>query len=397
MSSIEVSQAALFDYTSLYPETRVFVQEKALAIHARLKRAAEDVIAIGQDLIEVKLHLGHGQFLSWLQAEFEMTDRHARNFMNVASRFSSKSEIISDLPVTVIYALAAPSTPDTVIEMVATGQIEPTLPAIREAKQPSFSLIQHGMGQSDVVTWNTPREVIERVITLFGEIDLDPCSNSHDTPNVPARTIYTEEDDGLAQKWHGKIYLNPPYGNEIGKWVKKLLEEYEQGRVEEAVALLPGRVDTIWFQPLYQFVMCNVRGRLKFSGAENSAPFPSVIVYLGKRVDAFIEAFKDAGPIMGRANVEEMEEDAPADPVFVPSEESDIDHRQEEFRPRYTGPSDQCHACGSRAGNILGDRVGDFITSTYRGYLCTLCSRIAYLNCTSERLRQMADYLDRWG
>jgi hypothetical protein len=64
-----------------------------------------------------------------------MTDRHARNFMYVDQRFGSKSEIISDLPVTVLYELAVPSTPETIVEEVITGTLPATIPAIREAKQ----------------------------------------------------------------------------------------------------------------------------------------------------------------------------------------------------------------------------------------------------------------------
>jgi N6-adenosine-specific RNA methylase IME4 len=134
MAMMNIEQPSLFDYSALDSDTRAFVQDKAQSIHARLKRTAEDIIAIGLDLIEVKARLAHGQFLPWLQSEFGMTDRHARNFMYVAQRFGNKMEIISDLSVTVLYELAAPSTPEPVVEMVTTGQIPATISAIREAK-----------------------------------------------------------------------------------------------------------------------------------------------------------------------------------------------------------------------------------------------------------------------
>lgn len=112
------------------------MQEKAQAIHARLKRTAEDVIAIGQDLIEVKARLQHGQFLNWLESEFDLTRQSAANFMRVAEKFGErKCKTVLHLPIRVLYELAAPSTPETVIEMVETQQIPPTLPAIREAKR----------------------------------------------------------------------------------------------------------------------------------------------------------------------------------------------------------------------------------------------------------------------
>lgn len=57
-------------------------------------------------------------FLPWIEAEFGMTDRTARRFMDVASSFSVKVDIVSDLPATALYELAAPSTPQSVREQV---------------------------------------------------------------------------------------------------------------------------------------------------------------------------------------------------------------------------------------------------------------------------------------
>src|SRR5205807_2289524 len=122
-----------FDYTALDTEVQDFVKVRATDIHRRLKRTAEDIIAIGQALIEVKARLEHGQFGNWLQSEFGMTDRHARNFMNVAGRFADKTETVSDLPATVLYLLAAPSTPDEIVEQVIDGEIPATKGAIRDA------------------------------------------------------------------------------------------------------------------------------------------------------------------------------------------------------------------------------------------------------------------------
>jgi hypothetical protein len=132
---IETVQPTLFDYSSLDTDVRIFVQDKAQSIHARLKRTAEDIIAIGQDLIEVKARLGHGQFLPWLQSEFGMSRQTSHDFMRVAERFGDECRNFLHLPVSILYELAAPSTPDAVIEMVETKQIPATLSAIREAKR----------------------------------------------------------------------------------------------------------------------------------------------------------------------------------------------------------------------------------------------------------------------
>lgn len=130
-----MSPQPAFDYDALDEATRIFVRYKAEETRGLLKRTARHVLAIGRNLQEVKDRLPHGQFLTWLQAEFGMSERHARNFMRVAARFGDKSEIIADLSVTILYELAAPSTPDTVVEQVENGIIPATLEAIRAAKE----------------------------------------------------------------------------------------------------------------------------------------------------------------------------------------------------------------------------------------------------------------------
>jgi polyhydroxyalkanoate synthesis regulator phasin len=115
--------------------TRAFVSRKAEETRGLLKRTAQHILAIGRNLHEVKERLPHGQFLAWLQAEFAMSERQARNFMHVAARFGTKPEVLADLSLTVIYALAAPSTSQAVLEQVESKQISPTLEAIRAAKE----------------------------------------------------------------------------------------------------------------------------------------------------------------------------------------------------------------------------------------------------------------------
>jgi len=151
--------------------------------------------------------------------------------------------------------------------------------------------------------WLTPRDVVERVVAVLGSIDLDPCSNSEGEPSVPADVRYVEADDGLAQPWSGRVYMNPPYGVTIGAWTAKLREEYADGNVSEAIALVPARTDTDWWRDLNDAVICFVRGRLRFSGSANSAPFPSALAYFGDRRDAFVAGVGDLGDIWVRVEV----------------------------------------------------------------------------------------------
>ena len=155
--------------------------------------------------------------------------------------------------------------------------------------------------------WYTPREVVQRVAAAMGGIDLDPCSNSRTEPNVPAEAHFTAENDGLAQPWFGRVYMNPPYGRVIGHWIEKLASEYEAGRVTEAIALVPARTDTAWFRRLPSAYLCFVSGRLEFSQAGVGAPFPSALFYLGERSAAFLSAFADFGMLYRRLGAEAVE------------------------------------------------------------------------------------------
>jgi hypothetical protein len=153
---------------------------------------------------------------------------------------------------------------------------------------------------SETDEWYTPWLIVERVQKVFGEIELDPCSNSKDQPSVPAVMHFTKEDNGLTLAWFGRVYMNPPYGREIKEWVEYLVSEFEAGNTKEAIALVPSRTDTEWFRLLKDFPRCFIWGRLNFSNNGSGAPFPSMAVYLGDNIGGFKEAFGDIGDIYAR-------------------------------------------------------------------------------------------------
>jgi hypothetical protein len=147
---------------------------------------------------------------------------------------------------------------------------------------PANGFIKNGAFSSETAEHYTPREVLDAVLDVLGEIDLDPCAERKGArANVPARNHFTRKDDGLAQQWRGRVFMNPPYGYEPPKWVDRLLESHKSGEVTEAIALLAARTDTAWFKALDKWPVCFVTGRLRFSGAANGAMFPSAIFYLG--------------------------------------------------------------------------------------------------------------------
>lgn len=172
-------------------------------------------------------------------------------------------------------------------EMDRTGKVAPAFDKLEKARNVHF--------MSDSIECYTPSEILARAVRAMGAIDLDPCSNSHESPNVPAAQHYTQEDDGLAQAWAGRVFMNPPYGRELDDWIAKLCEEYEGGHVSQAIALVPSRTDTQWFRRLRAYPRCFIWGRLRFVNQENSAPFPSMAVYLGGNLGAFLTSFSDIG------------------------------------------------------------------------------------------------------
>jgi hypothetical protein len=120
---------------TLASDLDAFLQAKAENIGSLLRRSKEDIVTIGLDLIEVRERLEHGQFLAWIQAEFEMSQANAYNFIHVAEKFSGKLTTVVNLPTRVIYELAAPGTSDEIIKRVEAGEVKPTLEAIRRAKR----------------------------------------------------------------------------------------------------------------------------------------------------------------------------------------------------------------------------------------------------------------------
>lgn len=150
---------------------------------------------------------------------------------------------------------------------------------------------------SETPEWNTPQHIVELVEETLDKIDLDPCSSGGEEPSVPAEKHYTEEDDGLSHPWAGTVYMNPPYGREIGSWVEQLCNEYESGNVKEAIALTPARTDTQWFRRFKNYPRCFIWGRLQFNDEGASAPFPSMAVYLGRNKSKFAKVFGNIGDI----------------------------------------------------------------------------------------------------
>ena len=134
--------------------------------------------------------------------------------------------------------------------------------------------------------WATPQDFFDRLNVVF-RFNVDVCALPD---NAKCGEFFTPDMDGLAQPWQGVCWMNPPYGREIGKWVEKAYRSAKETRAT-VVCLLPARVDTRWWHDFCAKGEIHfVKGRLKFGGAKNFAPFPNaVVVFRPTLSDAFAQ------------------------------------------------------------------------------------------------------------
>lgn len=132
---------------------------------------------------------------------------------------------------------------------------------------------------SKTPVWETPQDFFEKLNAEFG-ITTDVCALAE---NTKCEQFYSPEQDGLAQDWKGVCWMNPPYGREIPKWVKKAYDSAIAGDAT-TICLLPARTDTRWW---HDYAMKGeirfIKGRLRFGGMKDNAPFPNAVVIFRAR------------------------------------------------------------------------------------------------------------------
>jgi phage N-6-adenine-methyltransferase len=129
--------------------------------------------------------------------------------------------------------------------------------------------------------WATPQDFFDKLNEEFG-FSLDPCATPE---SAKCEKFYTKQDDGLSKSWANEtVFMNPPYGRQIGKWIRKAAEE----TTATVVCLIPARTDTaywhdyIWDEqnnkPYNGVEIRFIRGRIKFGDIGKDAPFPCAVV-----------------------------------------------------------------------------------------------------------------------
>jgi hypothetical protein len=178
-------------------------------------------------------------------------------------------------------------------------------------------IVLHSSEDSEWITppaEQDPMRILERARNVMGTIDLDPASSKiANKMSVHATKIYTIKDNGLALPWHGKIWLNPPYGkieDDDGKqrssvklWLDKLWAEVCAMRMEEGIVLINSYTERQWFWPLWEQWLCFPYRRVRYVSSDGSAvkdqpPHGNAIVYYGDQMEKFADEFAPIGRIV---------------------------------------------------------------------------------------------------
>lgn len=186
-------------------------------------------------------------------------------------------------------------------------------------KEEAVKIIQQSMTnasqQMQVTTFShgsmeyyTPPIYVDAAREVMGCIDLDPASCETAQEWIKATQFFTEADNGLEQDWHGRVWLNPPYSKTNGEsnqalWSNRLVNEYKQGKVVEAILLVKAALGYNWFEDLwYEWPVCFARERLSFIKSDGSSDGKSkqgtAFLYLGENVNKFKEVFSQFGRVI---------------------------------------------------------------------------------------------------
>ena len=132
---------------------------------------------------------------------------------------------------------------------------------------------------SKSVEWETPQDFFDKLNDEF-QFTLDACASDE---NHKCDRYFTVRENGLAQSFAGeRVWVNPPYGRHIQKWIEKCATEPS----EVTVMLIPARTDTkAWHRHIFPKAEIRfIEGRLKFNGHKWNAPFPcAVVIFRGQR------------------------------------------------------------------------------------------------------------------
>jgi phage N-6-adenine-methyltransferase len=227
--------------------------------------------------------LGYSSWADYTSAEFGQSRSHAYRMLDAARVVAELSKSpMGERPSERVARELEPLRVEPEVmreaweEAVERHGPAPTAAQVREAVEPR----RNGMAvhySSETDEWSTPQRIFDVLDEEF-RFTLDVCALP---TSAKCERYFTPAMDGLAQEWSGSCWMNPPYGNEIGRWVQKAASSATTPDTT-VVCLLPARVDTGWWWDYCRYAEVRfLRGRLKFGDADAGAPFPSAVVIFG--------------------------------------------------------------------------------------------------------------------
>ena len=290
-------------------------------LETTIERGLNTFVEVGTALAEIRdsklYRKSFGTFEDYCQERWGMSRIHAHRLMTSAGVVSNLLPI-GNIPKT--ESQARPLTTlepeeqiaawETAVNTAPNGKItaahvqsvvdEIKRPTIEPAPQPAH--VSHNSGNNE---WYTPPEFTEAARVLMGGIDTDPASSEIANKTVQAATYYTEETDGLAWDWNGRVWMNPPYAQPlITEFCEKLVIDYQQGFITEACVLVNNATETRWFNLLLAeaAAVCFVKGRIKFvdmDGNPSGAPLQGqAVLYFGANTESFNNCFSQFGKVL---------------------------------------------------------------------------------------------------
>lgn len=162
--------------------------------------------------------------------------------------------------------------------------------------------IVHVSQNSGENEWYTPSAYIEAARTVMGGIDTDPASCAQANATVKAEKYFDAKADGLSKKWHGRVFMNPPYAQPlIANFAKAVAEKFSNKEITEAIVLVNNATETEWFNEMIKHAsaVCFPNGRIRFvnkEGKPSGAPLQGqAVLYFGSKIQKFISEFKSFG------------------------------------------------------------------------------------------------------
>jgi hypothetical protein len=181
---------------------------------------------------------------------------------------------------------------------------------------PPFDSVTARLSQKSF-EWHTPAKYVNAARRVMNGIELDPASCELANMTIKAGRYFDIASDGLTQKWTANsVWLNPPYcksGSVSNQelWTCKLIAEYEAGNTQEAILLVNAATETAWFQRLYAYPVCFVKGRIHFNSPTGVTTGPTTgqaFIYFGSNAKRFISVFSQFGKVVQIVQTEQQQE-----------------------------------------------------------------------------------------